>query len=451
MLEKIFFLSFLISIIISKKLFNQIDNNNKIYLSQSVIPKVKVKCFYFSGLSNVYNLIDLKYPILGKDDYKVEINDTTIYFNFCGNVKNNNCNDSKIGQVISKTNDSCNIEAGIIDEGNEWKEMIENVTESNLNEAGVIIKLNSGDKCEDKNRKMTFKLHCDNNKDNYKDENKKFKIKKINYNSSNCENEIIFESYYACPLLDFYLIWTKIKEMRLVTTIIFVVIGIFLLFFGLKFQKINIFILTFITSIIILFILILQYFIPSGGNRQIFFWLTLVMSVILGIFIAYIFADNLKTLLSLILGFLGGYILGYLIYCIFLSKINWNTNILYLISLIVSMIIVFFLTYCLLVHIMVIVTSIIGGYLCMRASSFWFEYYPEESRIIDLIVNGENDKLNEIMTVSFLIYMIFLVVLIAGGMVFQYKMFSHELMIENKKEKTGDDALNFLNDSNKGK
>ena len=388
MLEKIFFLSFLISIIISKKLFNQIDNNNKIYLSQSVIPKVKVKCFYFSGLSNVYNLIDLKYPILGKDDYKVEINDTIIYFNFCGNVKNNNCNDSKIGQVISKTNDSCNVEAGIIDEGNEWKEMIENVTESNLNEAGVIIKLNSGDKCEDKNRKMTFKLHCDNNKDNYKDEYKKFKIKKINYNSSNCENEIIFESYYACPLLDFYLIWTKIKEMRLVTTIIFVVFGIFLLFFGLKFQKINIFILTFITSIIILFILILQYFIPSGGNRQIFFWLTLVMSVILGIFIAYIFADNLKTLLSLILGFLGGYILGYLIYSIFLSKINWNTNILYLISLIVSMIIVFFLTYCLLVHIMVIVTSIIGGYLCMRASSFWFEYYPEESRIIDLIVNG---------------------------------------------------------------
>ena len=87
----------------------------------------------------------------------------------------------------------------------------------------------------------------------------------------------------------------------------------------------------------------------------------------------------------------------------------------------------------------------------MRASSFWFEYYPEESRIIDLIVNGENDKLNEIMIVSFLIYMIFLVVLIAGGMVFQYKMFSHELMIENKKKKTGDDALNFLNDSNKGK
>ena len=289
MLEKIFFLSLLISIIISKKLFNQIENNNKIYLSQSVNPKVKVKCFYFSGLSNVYNLIDLKYPLLGKEDYKEEINGTTIYFNFCGNINNNYCNESKKGQVISKTNDSCIVEAGPIDEGNEWKEMIENVTENNLNEAGVIIKLNSGEKCEDKNRKMTFKLHCDNNKDNYKDENKKFKIKKINYNSSNCENEIIFESYYACPLLDFYLIWRKLKEMRIVTTIIFVVIGIFLLFFGLKFQKINIFILTFITSIIILFILILQYFIPSGGNREIFFWLSLVLSIILGICLLHIF------------------------------------------------------------------------------------------------------------------------------------------------------------------
>ena len=441
MLEKIFLLSFLISIIISKKLFNENENNNKIILSETTNKTVKVKCFYLAGLSNVYNLIDLKYPLLGKEDYKEEINGTTIYFNFCGNINKNYCNESKIGQVISKTNDSCIVEAGPIENGNEWKEMIENVTEKNLNEAGVIIKLNEGEKCNDTNRKMTFKMHCDNNKNQYKEEYKKFRIKEINFNSSNCENEIIFQSYSACPLLDFYLIWRKLQEMRIVSTIIFVIIGIFLLFFGLKFQKINIFILTLLTSIVILFILILQYFIPSGGNREIFFWLSLVLSIILGVLISYIFAENLKTLLSIILGILGGYILGYLIYSIFLSKINWHPNFIYIVTLMVCMIGIFFLTYCLLIHIMIIVTSIIGGYLCMRACTFWFGHYPEESRLIDLITNGENNKYNDIMNTSFLIYIILWVVLVIGGIVFQYKMFSHEKIIENLKDKSGDDAL----------
>ena len=107
----------------------------------------------------------------------------------------------------------------------------------------------------------------------------------------------------------------------------------------------------------------------------------------------------------------------------------------------VCMIGIFFLTYCLLIHIMIIVTSIIGGYLCMRACTFWFGHYPEESRLIDLITNGENNKYNDIMNTSFLIYIILWVVLVIGGIFFQYKMFSHEKIIENLKDKSGDDAL----------
>ena len=450
MLGKIFILSILISNILSKKLFNGIENNQQIILSESTNSTVKVKCFYLSGLSNVYNLIDLKYPILGEDDYETKSNNTTIYFNFCGNVNFQYCNESK-GQVISMTNDECKVEAGPIEEGNEWKEMIENVNENNINEAGVIIKLNAGEKCDNTTRKMTFKMHCDNNKDKYKEEYKKFNIKEVHFNESSCENEIIFESYYACPLLDFYLIWRKLQEMRILTTIIFVVVGIFLLFFGLKFQKINIFILTLLTSIIILFVLILQYMIPSGGNREIFFWLTLVISIILGVLISYIFVDNLQTLLAIILGILGGYISGSLIYSFFLSQITWHPKIIYILSLGVCMLGIFFLTYCLLIHIMIFVTAIIGSYLIMRACTFWFGHYPEESRLIDLITNGENNAFNEIMNTSFLIYIIIWGVLVIGGIIFQYKMFSHEKIIENKKEKTGDDALTFINDSNEQK
>ena len=451
MLGKIFILSILISNILSKKLFNGIENTQPIILSDSTNSTVKVKCFYLSGLSNVYNLIDLKYPILGEEDYETKIdNYTKIYFNFCGNVNLQYCNESK-GQVISVTNDTCIVEAGPIEEGNEWKEMLENVNESNINESGVIIKLNAGEKCNNSTRKMTFKMHCDNNKDKYKEEYHKFNIKEAHFNVSSCENEIIFESYSACPLLDFYLIWRKLQEMRVVSTIIFVVVGIFLLFFGLKFQKINIFILTLLTSIIILFVLILQYMIPSGGNREIFFWLTLVISIILGVLISYIFVDNLQTLLAIILGILGGYISGYLIYSIFLSHITWHPQIVYILTLGVCMLAIFFLTYCLLIHIMIFVTAIIGGYLIMRACTFWFGHYPEESRLIDLITNGEDNAYKEIMNTSFLIYIIIWVVLVIGGIIFQYKMFSNEKIIENRKEKSGDDALTFINDSNEEK
>ena len=420
MLKKIVLFSITISIITSFNYFPLSIDNNKIVLSslkEDKKEKVLIKCFYISNKYNVFDLTNMKYPSIKKGEYTEKVNnDYTLYFNFCGNT-NKTCNNTK-GQVIADNKEECILEAGVMDNGNQWEDL------SNINASlsGVKITLNSGGICnqnETLKRTMKFIIQCDKNKDPYKNESRPYNITSKNYNPDNCENEIVFESYYACPSINLASIWAKIEEMKYVSSIVLIIIGIILLLFGKKFEQFTITILVFIISTTFLFVIIFAIM-PSGGDRDIIFWVTVVVSIVLSGVISYFFWENTKLLLGIVSALIGGYLLGTFIYSLLLLKIKENLLI-NIVVIIVCMIIVFVITYYTLDYILIIITSIIGAYAIMRAITFWIGGYPNESQLIELISKEEKDELRKLITFKFYIYIVVWILLTIGGIVFQIK------------------------------
>ena len=420
MLKKIVLFSITISIITSFNYFPLSIDNNKIVLSslkEDKKEKVLIKCFYISNKYNVFDLTNMKYPSIKKGEYTEKLKDDYIlYFNFCGNT-NKTCNNTK-GQVIADNKEECILEAGVMDNGNQWEDL------SNINASlsGVKITLNSGGICnqnETLKRTMKFIIQCDKNKDPYKNESRPYNIKSKNYNPDNCENEIVFESYYACPSINLASIWAKIEEMKYISSIVLIIIGIILLLFGKKCEQFTITILVFIISTTFLFIIIFAIM-PSGGDRDIIFWVTVVVSIVLSGVISYFFWENTNLLLGIVSALIGGYLLGTFIYSLLLLKIKENLLI-NIVVIIVCMIIVFVITYNTLDYILIIITSIIGAYTIMRAFTFWIGGYPNESQLIELISKEEKDELRKLITFKFYIYIVVWILLTIGGIVFQIK------------------------------
>ena len=420
MLKKIVLFSITISIITSFNYFPLSIDNNKIVLSslkEDKKEKVLIKCFYISNKYNVFDLTNMKYPSIKKGEYTEKLdNDYTLYFNFCGNT-NKTCNNTK-GQVIADNKEECILEAGVMDNGNQWEDL------SNINASlsGVKITLNSGGICnqnETLKRTMKFIIQCDKNKDPYKNESRPYNITSKNYNPDNCENEIVFESYYACPSINLASIWAKIEEMKYISSIVLIIIGIILLLFGKKCEQFTITILVFIISTTFLFIIIFAIM-PSGGDRDIIFWVTVVVSIVLSGVISYFFWENTNLLLGIVSALIGGYLLGTFIYSLLLLKIKENLLI-NIVVIIVCMIIVFVITYYTLDYILIIITSIIGAYAIMRAFTFWIGGYPNESQLIELISKEEKDELRKLITFKFYIYIVVWILLTIGGIVFQIK------------------------------
>ena len=420
MLKKIVLFSITISIITSFNYFPLSIDNNKIVLSslkEDKKEKVLIKCFYISNKYNVFDLTNMKYPSIKKGEYTEKLKDDyTLYFNFCGNT-NKTCNNTK-GQVIADNKEECILEAGVMDNGNQWEDL------SNINASlsGVKITLNSGGICnqnETLKRTMKFIIQCDKNKDPYKNESRPYNITSKNYNPDNCENEIVFESYYACPSINLASIWAKIEEMKYISSIVLIIIGIILLLFGKKCEQFTITILVFIISTTFLFVIIFAIM-PSGGDRDIIFWVTVVVSIVLSGVISYFFWENTKLLLGIVSALIGGYLLGTFIYSLLLLKIKENLLI-NIVVIIVCMIIVFVITYYTLDYILIIITSIIGAYTIMRAFTFWIGGYPNESQLIELISKEEKDELRKLITFKFYIYIVVWILLTIGGIVFQIK------------------------------
>jgi hypothetical protein len=422
MLKKILYFSFTISIIHSFNLFPLSIQENRIVISKlkdNEIEQALIKCFYISKNYNVYDLTNMKYPMIKKGEYTEKLNngDYSLYFNFCGDT-NIKCGNTT-GQAIAKNAEKCKLEAGKMEKGNQWKDL------SSLNQSllGVQILLNSGQKCEQNetlSRKMKFTIQCDNStKDIYKNESRPYQIISKNYNPESCENEIIFKSYYACPSINLASIWAKLEEMKYIPTIVLIVCGVFLLFLGKKFEQFTISLLVFLTSLIVLFVVIFA-FMPSGGNRDIIFWTTVFISIVISGVISYFFWENTNLLIEIICGFLGGYLLGTFIYSLLILKIKDNIFI-NIVVIIVCMVIVFVITHFTLDYILIIITSIIGAYAIMRASTFWIGDYPNETQLINLISKGEKDEIKKLITFKFYIYIVTWILLTIGGIVFQIK------------------------------
>ena len=180
---------------------------------------------------------------------------------------------------------------------------------------------------------------------------------------------------------------------------------------------------------------------PSGGNRDIIFWVTFVVSVVLGVVVAYYLLQNPEAYTGILLGISGGYILGTLIYSLFLSRISWHPNLVNIITILISIVAVFFITYIALNYILIVVTSLIGAYCIMRTATFFIGHYPSESTLYDLLSKGEKEEYKKLLNWYFVGYIIFWIILSVSGIVVQFKLYDKIKKEKEEENKHGDDAL----------
>ena len=350
----------------------------KSFASKGDSKLINIKCIY----SEDYNIYSLQALLKKNDDYKYEDNDNnTIIFNFCRNthiidnatfVKNNS------GTLVRLT--------GSIDGEEESKNQWSQTKD------GISISFVEGDYCkENGTEKHSLKLiiNCDGDV-----EGKDF-LKTFNYSiSSNpCQHTIKMSSLYGCSLRSTYLLLKIFLEYKIVFTIIFILVGIGLCFFGNRFIKWTIILISGFIGCYALTAVVLKFF-PNFITSESYLLICLLICFVLGCVIGYFIKDDEKMYIPL-LGAGLGYFCATFLYQIVQNYVNFDPEIVYYACIGICVVVGAFIAWKLTKPIVILATSIFGGYLIMRGVSLVAGNYLDEGLVIDLIKNKEWDQLKE--------------------------------------------------------
>ena len=342
---------------------------------------INVKCLYAAKGYNVYSLQKLQ----NKDnDYEIDVKDGKIKLNFCQNTANTN------STVIKEEKDKITRLSGPIegdgDDVNKWSEMI---SENDNKALGVKIDLAQGEVCQDSERhQTTIKMFCD---DTVKDEDF---YQTLNYTSSGCSHVIEARSLYGCTLRSSYLFLRLLEDYKFVFALLFVAIGIILCFFGFQYKAKTVIIVCGFVGCYAISAAILAWF-PNFITDELGIIICLLVCFIFGCVIGFFMKDD-DTYYCLVAGGIFGYYISSYVFKIVSNYIEWNPQYLEYACIGVC-IVVGALIGCKLKNIIIIMgTSILGGYLAMRGVSLIAGNYLDEGYLIDLIKNQEYDQLKEI-------------------------------------------------------
>jgi len=198
-------------------------------------------------------------------------------------------------------------------------------------------------------------------------------------------------------------------------------IGLFITFFGLKLFHISVFLISAVAGTLICLILFFEF--VKFGPQDWILYVILGASIIIGCAKGYLVVKFEKFgffLLGAYLGVVGGLFLFNAIIAHFA-----NSAVPFYVTLSVAGLIGGLLSFWLWKDMIIIATSIIGGYLTIRSISFWVGNFPNEIQVAE----GEA-KLNAI-AYAYLAGALFLALF---GMYVQFKMKSKDSEKENDKE-----------------
>ena len=360
-------------------LFNPMSflNEEKKMMSFSDDSKfINVKCLY----SYKYNMYSLQ-VLQNKDkDYEVSGSGKKVLFNFCQNT--NKLGNSTFVQVDG---DKVIRLAGSID-GEGDKKNIWTQTGNKDNPVGLQIELVPGDKCGNGNHQTTIDILCDEKVEKYDS---------FVFTSENsCTHKLTFNSLYGCSLRSSYLYLKLLQEYKIIFCIIFVLIGLAVCFYGQRYLKLAIIIISGLVGCYVLSLALLNFF-PSLVKSEMTLLICLGVFFILGCVLGFFLNKNIKFCVVVLGGFLG-YLSATFVYQIAQNHVDYDANTLRIICIIGCILVFAALGYCFADVIIILSTSIGGGYLAMRGVSLVAEHYLDEGYIIDLIKNKEWDQLKEI-------------------------------------------------------
>ena len=337
-----------------------------------------IKCFYVENY-NVYSLLPLQKK---NEDYKYDDTDGDgdLYFNFCKDTKYNSTFAlDKSGKIIKLTG---SIDPPDNNTKNQWSEL----------ENAIQIDFDEGDICNtatNEKYKLKLKIIC---KDT--DDQEKLKIIKYHINENNpCYRDIEMESIYGCSLKSTYLLMKLFNDYSAIFGVAFILLGLMFCFLGYRFLKITIIVLSGIIGCYLITVCVLSFFPDFITSEQMLF-ICLGVSFILGCGIGFFLKGDIKTSILLLGGFLG-YLCTDLVFKLVQNYVEYDEEILRYICMAVCILIGAFIGYKLNDPIIVLSTSVLGGYLTMRGLSLFLGHYPDEKLIIDLIKNKEWGQLKE--------------------------------------------------------
>ena len=357
------------------------ENDKEVVSLATEFGFINVKCLYAAKGYNVYSLQKLQ----NKDkDYEIVAKDGTIKLNFCQNTKDTNATVIKVEK--EKTTRLSGPIEGNGEDVNKWSEMI---SETDNKVLGVKIDLAQGEVCKDNERhQTTIKMFCD---DSVKDEDF---YQTLNYTGSGCSHIIEARSLYGCTLRSSYLFLRLLEDYKFVFAILFVAIGLILCFYGFKHKAKTVIIVCGFIGCYAITAAVLAWF-PNFITDELGIIICLLVSFILGCLIGF-FIKNDDTYYCLLAGGLIGYYASSYVFKIVSNYVEWNPQYLEYACIGVC-IVVGALIGCKLTNIIIIMgTSILGGYLAMRGVSLIAGNYIDEGYLIDLIKNQEYDQLKEI-------------------------------------------------------
>jgi len=114
------------------------------------------------------------------------------------------------------------------------------------------------------------------------------------------------------------------------------------------------------------------------------FWLIIIFTVIVGLAVGW-FISKIEWIPPLVLGGMLGWIFSLVLYQLALKYIQSNPDVVYWLTVAVSIVIGIVLGYYLPSHILIIATSFIGAYAIIRGLSFVFGHFPNEGEIVNIV------------------------------------------------------------------
>jgi len=154
-------------------------------------------------------------------------------------------------------------------------------------------------------------------------------------------------------------------------------------------------------------------------------WVVLLISIILGVCMAYLFY-KLRRVFFCCLGGVVGYFVALILYAFLLRYINSNPIVVYWLTFVCCVILGVLFGLYMAKHMVIISTSLIGSYMLVKGPSFVIGGFPNEGTVIDLINRGEYQQLSTLISASVYIYFVIFLVLLVGGLFVQYYFFTEE-------------------------
>lgn len=178
------------------------------------------------------------------------------------------------------------------------------------------------------------------------------------------------------------------------------IFGLSMLIFGSKFMKYNLLFIIILASIT--FCLYAYYYFPIDKTHDYTLFITIGIGFILGILIGF-FLIKAENVLFFAIGAFLGYLIGNLLYAGVTIHFS-NSSVCMLLTIVISMVAFGFIAIKISKHVIILTTSVIGGYLAVRGASLYIGHFPPESVIFELIRKNEYDELYAVFKFLFIFF-----------------------------------------------